>query len=324
MAAELALYRDGRREDCGSPAELAAACRRDGALAWVDLAEPDAAALEEVARAFALPALAVEDTAHAHQRPKLERYGDTLFLVLRPARYVDHSETVEFGEVHVFAGPSFVVTARLGELPDLTAVRAELEARPDLLARGPFAVVHAILDRVVDDYLPVAAGIENDIDELEDEVFAQTGNASRRTYELTREVIAFQRALKPLVPLLGQLTAEVDAEELAYLRDVHDHTLRLQEQVDGFRQLLDNMLRVNLTLETKALSEVANAQGEQVKRISAWAAILFAPTLVGTVYGMNFDHMPELGWLLGYPFALALMVAVSVTLYVLFRRRGWI
>jgi magnesium transporter len=280
-----------------------------------------------VAREFDLHELAVEDAVHAHQRAKLERYGATLFCVLRPARYVDATETVEFGEVHIFAGPQFVITVRQGEAPDLGTVRLGLEARPDVLCRGPVAVLHAILDRVVDDYAPVIAGVQNDIDEIEDEVFGG-GNTdvSRRVYELTREVIAFQRAAKPLVPMLERLKDEpgVGDDERRYLRDVQDHALRLEEQADGFRQLLQNILDVNLTLETKALSEASHRQNEEIKKISAWAAILFAPTLIGTIYGMNFRHMPELNWRLGYPFALGLMLAMCLALYVLFKRRTWI
>ena len=295
-------------------------------MAWVGLYRPTEDEFAQVAREFRLHELAVEDAVHAHQRAKLERYGDTLFCVLRPARYVDDTETVEFGEVHVFAGPQFVITIRHGEAPDLGDVRRGLEARPDLLRRGPVAVLHAIMDRVVDDYAPVIAGVENDIDEIEDEVFDGTADASRRIYQLSREVIAFQRATKPLVAMLDRLMAEpgVDDEERSYLRDVQDHALRVQEQADGFRQLLQNILSVNLTLETKSLSEVSNAQSEEVKKISAWAAILFAPTLVGTIYGMNFDHMPELHWQLGYPYAIALMLGVCIALYILFKRRGWI
>jgi len=295
-------------------------------MAWVGLYRPTEDEFAQVAREFQLHELAVEDAVHAHQRAKLERYGDTLFCVLRPARYVDETETVEFGEVHVFAGPQFVITIRHGEAPDLGDVRRGLEARPDLLRRGPVAVLHAIMDRVVDDYSPVIAGVENDIDEIEDEVFDGTVDASRRIYQLSREVIAFQRATKPLVAMLDLLMAEpgVDDEERSYLRDVQDHALRVQEQADGFRQLLQNILSVNLTLETKSLSEVSNAQNEEVKKISAWAAILFAPTLVGTIYGMNFDQMPELHWQLGYPYAIALMLGVCIALYILFKRRGWI
>jgi magnesium transporter len=322
-----AIYCDGRRT--GHPVgltEIGEACREGTGIAWIGLYRPSSEEFDAVAREFDLHELAVEDAVQAHQRPKLDRYGDTLFCVLRPARYIDESETVEFGEVHVFAGPRFVITVRHGGAPDLAQVRRELEGRPDLLRRGPVAILHAIMDRVVDDYAPVVAGVENDIDEIEDEVFAGNPEVSRRVYELLREVIAFQRATKPLPPMLGRLMGDrgVDDEERRYLRDVQDHALRVVEQADGFRQLLQNILNVNLTLETKTLNEVANAQNEEVKRISAWAAILFAPTLVGTVYGMNFDRMPELHWRLGYPYALVLMVAVSVTLYLLFKRRHWI
>jgi magnesium transporter len=321
-----AIYREGRRVPAPeSPAELSASSR-DGAVAWIGLYRPDERELAEVARAFGLHELAVEDAVRAHQRSKLERYGDALFLVLRPARYVDETETVEFGEVDVFLGPRFVITVRHSEIPDLADVRHGLEARPDLLGRGTVAIVHAIMDRVVDDYEPVVAGVENDIDEIEDDVFDGSPTVSRRIYELSREVIGFQRAIKPLGLILEKLMKmpEVGAEERRYLRDVHDHALRIEEQTDAFRELLQNILSVNLTLETKALSETSNAQNEQLKKISAWAAILFAPTVIGTIYGMNFDHMPELHWLIGYPLALTLMVLICVSLYVLFKRRDWI
>jgi magnesium transporter len=272
-----AIYRDGRRvAEPQDLAEMALTCRGGGGIAWIGLYRPSREEFAAVTGEFGLHELAVEDAVTAHQRPKLERYGETLFCVLRPARYIDETETVEFGEVHVFAGPGFVITVRHSEAPDLGAVRRGLEARPDLLRRGTVAVVHAVMDRVVDDYAPVVAGVENDIDEIEDDVFDGTADASRRVYDLFREVILFQRAIKPLIPMLEQL------------------------------------------------SEVSNRQNEEVKKISAWAAILFAPSVVGTIYGMNFDHMPELHWRLGYPYALGLMVLVAVALYVLFKRRRWI
>jgi magnesium transporter len=324
-----AIYRDGERaEEHRDIAEMAASCRAGGGIAWIGLYRPTHEEFADVAREFALHELAVEDAVNAHQRAKLERYGDTLFCVLRPARYIDESETVEFGEVHVFAGPQFVITVRHGEAPDLAAVRRRLEGRPDLLRRGPVAILHAIMDHVVDGYSPVVAGVENDIDEIEDQVFGDRGaeGVSRRIYELTREVIEFQRATKPLVPMLDLLmnARGIDDEERRYLRDVQDHALRLQERVDSFRELLQNILNVNLTLETKSLSEVSNRQNEEVKKISAWAAILFAPSMVGTIYGMNFDHMPELGWTYGYPYALGLMLLICVLLYALFKRSRWI
>jgi magnesium transporter len=322
-----AIYRDGRRTPPPADlAEMGAAWRSGAGMAWIGLFRPTEREFSEVATVFGLHELAVEDAVHAHQRAKLERYGQTLFCVLRPARYIDETETVEFGELHVFAGPGFVITVRHDDWPDLSGVRSGLEARPELLQRGTVAVLHAVMDRVVDGYAPVVAGVENDIDEIEDEVFDAETDASRRIYELSREVIAFQRATSPLPAMVAALMADPDVgeRERSYLRDVQDHALRVQHQVDGFRQLLENILSVNLTRETKTLSEAAVAQNEEVKRISAWAAILFAPTLVGTIYGMNFDHMPELGWFLGYPFALALMACVSLGLYLLFKRRGWI
>jgi magnesium transporter len=322
-----AVYRNGVR-DPGIVEfdKLFAACQNGDAMAWLGLYEPTREELGSVATAFGLHELAVEDALLAHQRPKLDRYDGMLLLVLRPARYVDETETVVFGELEIFAGASYVITVRHGEAPDLGNVRRTMEARPDLLARGPVSIVYGIIDHVVDCYQPVVAGLENDIDEIEDEVFGGSATVSRRTYELTREVIEFQRATKPLAGILAQLIAlpGVDDEERRYLRDVQDHATRIEEQVDSFRALLQNILSVHLTLETKALTEVSVSQNEQVQKISAWAAILFAPTLIGTIYGMNFDRMPELHWRLGYPLAIAMMLAVSGVLYAIFKRRRWI
>jgi magnesium transporter len=327
MIVDRAVYRDGKRTaDPDDFAALHAACEAPDAVAWLGLYEPSSEEFSSVAREFDLHELVVEDAVKAHQRPKLEDYGDSLFLVLRPAHYVDEKETVVFGEVAIFVGPQFVITVRHGDAPELGSVRRRLEGRPDLLRRGPLAIMYAIVDYVVDGYAPVVAGLENDIDEIEDEVFGGSPTVSRRIYELTREVIEFQRATDPLNDILGRLRAEpgVGEEEGQYLRDVQDHAIRAADHADAFRAILQNILSVNLTLETKAMTEASHEQNEQVKRISAWAAILFAPTLVGTNYGMNFDHMPELGWKLGYPLALALMVLVSVGLYFIFKRRRWI
>lgn len=327
MIVDSAIYNDGLRiAEPASFAELAAVAQQGAGVAWLGLHEPTTEELASLAREFNLHELAVEDAVHAHQRPKLEWYGDVLFLVLRPARYIDETETVEFGEIHVFVGPNFVITIRHGEASELGRLRKSLESRPELVRRGPMAIVHAVVDRVVDDYAPVVAGVENDVDEIESEVFGGARNVSRRTYELIREVIEFRRAIHPLPDILVNLMRdrEIGEEEKRYLRDVHDHALRLQEQVDSFHELLRSILSVNLTLETKALSEAGNKQNEEVKKISAWAAILFAPTIVGTVYGMNFDHMPELHWRVGYPMALGMMLSISIGLFLLFRRRGWI
>jgi magnesium transporter len=335
---DIAVYVDGKR--VASPGSLADTYehihRLPGSMAWIGLYRPDESEVASLASEFRLHELAVEDAIVAHQRPKLERYGDVLFVVLRPARYLDETEEVEFGEVHVFVGPDFVLTVRHSEAPNLAAVRRRVESDPDLLRRGPEAVLYAILDRVVDGYFPVVAGLQNDIDEIETEVFSGDPKVSRRIYELSREVTQFQRATRPLTAMLAALTAGfakygIDEELQRYLRDVDDHVTQVVERVEEFRQLLRDMLTVNATLvaqqqndEMKALSEASNVQNEEVKKISAWAAILFAPTLIGTVYGMNFEHMPELGWALGYPVALLLMAVTCGSLYTIFKRRGWL
>jgi magnesium transporter len=305
-------------------------------MAWIGLYRPDEAELASLAEEFNLHELAVEDAITAHQRPKLERYGDTLFVVLRAARYLDEVEEVEFGELHIFLGKDFVITVRHAESPDLAVVRKRLEEDPALLSHGTEAVLYAILDAVVDGYLPVVAGIENDVDEIETEVFDGDPAVSRRIYELSREVVDFQRAASPLAPMLDALEGGfdkygVDEELRRLLRDVADHVVQVNERIDGLRVLLRDILQVNSILvaqkqneEMTALSRTSNAQNNEVKKISAWAAILFAPTLVGTIYGMNFKHMPELQWTFGYPFAVFLMAMVSVVLYLVFKRRGWI
>jgi magnesium transporter len=335
---DAAIYSAGRR--VASPETLADTFRElrahDGSMAWIGLYRPSENDLTRLAVEFDLHELAVEDAIMAHQRPKLERYGETLFVVLRAARYVDDLEEVEFGELHVFVGPDFVVTVRHAESPDLTAVRARSEADPSMLSRGPESVLYTILDAVVDGYAPVIAGLENDIDEIESEVFGGDAAVSRRIYELSREVVEFQRAVRPLRGILSALRAgfdkyEIDEDLQSYLRDVADHATEVAERIDTFRAALRDILTVNATLvgqrqneEMKALSEASNAQNEEVKKISAWAAILFAPTLVGTIYGMNFHNMPELDWRYGYPLALVAMACVSVGLWGVFKARRWI
>ncbi|GAA3774211.1 magnesium and cobalt transport protein CorA [Streptomyces coacervatus] len=335
---QAALYRDGVR--VSAPATLAETFRelreQPSGMAWIGLARPTEGELLSLAAEFDLHPLAVEDAMEAHQRPKLERYGDTLFVVLRAARYLDAPEEVDFGELHVFVGPDFVITVRHGAAPDLSAVRHRMEETPELLKLGPEAVLYAILDAVVDGYAPVVSGVQNDIDEIETEVFRGDPEVSRRIYELSREMVEFQRATRPLVGMLHGLIAGfskygTDDELQRHLRDVADHVTHTSERVDGFRQALTDILTVNATLvtqqqnaEMRALAEAGFEQNEEIKRISSWAAILFAPTLVGTIYGMNFKRMPELSWSFGYPFAIGLMAVVCVSLYVVFKRRDWL
>lgn len=308
---------------------------RDG-MAWIGLYRPTAEEVASVAAEFSLHHLAVEDAQKGHQRPKAERYGDTLFVVLRPARYLDDEERVDFGELHIFLGPGFVVTLRHAESPDVAAIRRRLEDHPKLLALGPEAVLYAVLDEVVDEYAPVVAGLQDDIDEIEDDLFGGHPDVSRRIYELLREVIGFQRAVQPLVGILDILlhdteSPNVDIELKRALRDVHDHVLRVVERVDSFRVLLQNSLTVHSTLvnqrqndEMRALTVTSLSQSEQTKKISSWAAILFAPTLIGTIYGMNFTFMPELDWPLGYPLAITAMIGMGAVLYAVFKTKRWL
>ena len=332
-----AVYVDGTRQpNPDSLDETFEIMRANGGMAWIGLYRPDDDELTAVADEFSLHHLAVEDALKGHQRSKLERYGSTLFVVLRPARYLDAEEKVEFGELHVFVGEDFVVTVRHAESPDLGKVRTRLEESPELLAMGPAAVLYAILDEVVDEYEPVVNGLENDIDEIENELFGGDPGVSRRIYDLHREVIEFQRATQPLQFMVENLQRgsekyHLDPEVNRRLGDVLDHVIRLIEQVNTFRTLLQNALTVHSTLvaqrqneEMTRLTETSLAQNEEVKRISSWAAILFAPTLVAAIYGMNFDVMPELHWAFGYPFALVLMVATGVGLYLAFKRNRWL
>jgi magnesium transporter len=332
-----AIYVDGRRTD--DPVNLEETydlLRQRRGMAWIGLYRPTRDEILSVASEFDLHPLAVDDAIAAHQRPKLERYGALLFTVLRPARYLDHEEKVEFGELHVFLGPDYVVTIRHAESPDLAKVRRRLEDSAALLRLGPEAVLYAILDQVVDEYGPVVAGLENDIDEIEDQLFSGDPAVSRRIYDLTREVIEFQRTTRPLLNILTSLEAgfdkyNVDVELRRDLRDVQDHVISVVDRVDSFRALLQNALTVHTAVvaqqqndEMRSLTESSLNQNEEVKRISAWAAILFAPTLVGTIYGMNFDHMPELRWQYGYPLAILAMVATGFILYLVFKKLHWL
>ena len=335
---DAAIYRDGHRIE--SPTTVAEAARllrdHDDTIAWIGLLRPTEAQLIPVANEFGLHELAVEDAIVAHQRPKLERYGDTLFVVLRAATYLDAQEEVEFGEIHVFVGRRFVLTVRHSRTPDLSAVRKRMEDDPELLARGPEAVLYAILDSVVDGYAPVIAGLQKDIEEIEVQVFRGDPNVSRRIYELSSEVVEFQRSTRPLASVLDRLVAGfqkygTDEELQRFLRDVEDHATTVVERVAGFRQNLTDILSVNATLvnqaqneEIKRLTEASFDQNEEIKKVSAWAAILFAPTLIASIYGMNFINMPELRWRFGYPYAIGLMGLTCGVLYVLFKRARWL
>jgi magnesium transporter len=321
---DCAIYEGGFRREGPLDLEEAlsvAAGTRTG-FVWIGVHEPTEGEFEGLAQAFKLHPLAVEDAVHAHQRPKLDVYGNTLFVVLKTARYVDPVEIVEIGQLMLFLGENFVVTVRHGAAAALADVRHELEADPERLGWGPAAVLHAVADRVVDEYGAVARGLDNDVDEIESQVFSDDRqNHAQRIYKLKREVLQFRRAVSPLVEPIDALARGrlplVGEKVKPYFRDVQDHLLREAEHVEGLDTLLTGALNANL-------ANVGVRQNEDMRKISAWVAIVAVPTMIAGIYGMNFESMPELEWLLGYPFALGLMVVCGMALYRSFRHRGWL
>jgi magnesium transporter len=323
MIVDCAVYEGGERR-AGDLAltEAGEAAQRDGSFVWIGVFEPSADEFDAVRREFGLHELAVEDAVKAHQRPKVELYGDTLLVVLKTVRYVDDAEAIESGEIAVFVNADFVVTVRHGQASELHGVRLQIEERPDLLRCGAGAVLYAIVDHIVDDYEPVVQAVEADIQEVEHEVFSpDRSNPAERIYTLEREVLEMHRAVAPLAPAVDRLArGQFDLVHPAlgtYFRDVHDHLLRVSGRIAGFRELLSSALQANLT-------QVAVRQNDDMRKISAWVAILAVPTGVAAVYGMNFDHMPELQWTFGYPLVLVVTAIICSVLYWRFRRSGWL
>jgi magnesium transporter len=322
MIVDCAHYRDGARQHEG-PLDLehaATLCKGGDEFVWLGMHEPTAAELARVGEMFGLHELALEDAQNAHQRPKLEDYDDSYFVVLRSARYDDAKEEVEFGEIHIFLGSGYAIVVRHGAASDLRGARRRLEERPELLAEGPGAVAWAVVDKVVDDYMPVVDGIENDITEVEEDIFRGQGESTERIYFLKREVITFHHAVYPLlVPLemLERGAYPVGENVRRYLRDVADHARRVNEQVNGQRELLTSVLEANLAL-------LSVRQNEVVREISAWAAIIAVPTFIASVYGMNFEYMPELDSRIGYPLALGVMLVAILSLHRFFKRIRWL
>jgi len=320
-----ALYRDGIRvpvdctkEDLVTLRDAAAA----GDFVWVGLHEPSADELDEVSTLFELHPLAVEDALHAHQRPKLERYEDGLFLVLKTLWYVDELDAVETGEIYMFVGGNFVVSVRHGEGTELHTARLDLEQKTQVLGHGPSAVVYAICDRVVDSYEAVAAALEVDVDEVESSVFSPVrSDDSARIYVLKRELAEMRRAVNPLRDPMKRFASGgvpgITHEAAPFFRDVADHVVRVSETIDALDSLLS-------TAFDAALARISVQQNEDMRKISAWVAIAAVGTLIGGVYGMNFDNMPELHWHYGYFYALTVMLVASVALHRLFKRSGWL
>jgi magnesium transporter len=323
MIIDCAIYEEGRRLDGQLPFEQAyEATRGKNAFVWIGAYEPTEEEFDSIKREFELHELAVEDAIKAHQRPKLEVYGGMVFIVLKTARYVDSEEIVQLGEILIFLGEDYVITVRHGEASGLHEVRERLEENQELLRCGPGAVLHAIVDKVVDDYQPAIDGLGQDIEEVENEVFSPSRpDRAERIYKLKREVLEFNRAAAPLVDPVEALSRGhyelIHPEVRAYFRDVNDHLLRVHEQLEGYRDLLTSILQANL-------SQVTVRQNEDVRRISAIVAILAVPTAIAGIYGMNFEHMPELTWTFGYPLVLAVMATICAVLYRYFRRVGWL
>jgi magnesium transporter len=324
MIVDCAHYRDGLRQHSGqmSPEEAAAICHEEPGFVWLGLFEPSAEELARIQEVFGLHELAVEDAQSFHMRPKFESYDeDVWFVVLRTARYDDAREEVEFGEISIFLGKSFVITVRQGAASELGPARKRLEQRPALLEEGTASVLWAILDKVVDDYAPVVEGLERDIEEVEQTVFAGEVAPTQRIYFLRREVTDFYRAVHPL---LGPLDSVERGSLLGvshalgqYFRDVNDHLKLVNEEVAAQRDLLTTVLEANIAV-------LSVEQNEVVRKISGWAAIITVPTFIASFYGMNFEHMPELRWAGAYPAVVALMVLASGTLFWFLRRARWL
>jgi magnesium transporter len=322
MIVDCAVYEEGKRKAGDLSLEQAKEALSDRAFVWIGLYEPSEEEFDAIEREFDLHELAVEDAIHAHERPKLEVYGETIFIVLKTARYVDPEEVVQLGEILIFLGSNFLITVRHGEASSLEGVRERLEQDPDHLKHGPGAVLHAIVDQVVDDYAPAVEGLGEDIEQVEDEVFSPTrSNPSERIYKLKREVLEFNRAVFPLREPVDRLAKGryelIHPEVRTYFRDVNDHLVRFHEQLEGDRELLTSVLEANLT-------QVSVRQNDDMRKISAWVGIAAVPTALAGIYGMNFEHMPELKWTFGYPAVLLVMLAVCLGLYRAFKRAGWL
>jgi magnesium transporter len=324
-------YKDGARIPGGR--DLVDAVKEvrkhDDGFVWLGLHEPTEREFAGIAELFELHPLAVEDAVHAHQRPKVERYDETLFAVFKTVCYVEHteltatSEVVDTGEIMVFVGHDFVITVRHGRHGSLGPLREALEADPEQLAKGPATVLHAIADHVVDEYLTVADAVHGDIDQVETDVFAENGARADpgRIYQLKRELLELKRAVaplgRPLLDLASRPMRVIDPEIQAYFRDVSDHLLRVTEQIAAFDELLNSILQAHL-------AQVTVAQNEDMRKITAWAAVVAVPTMVCGVYGMNFDHMPELHWRYGYELIIGVISVACLALYRGFRRNGWL
>jgi magnesium transporter len=325
MMVNCAVYRGGVRVPVRDDRDLEAvleAATGEHDFVWLGLHNPSEEELSRIAKRFDLHPLAVEDALKAHQRPKLERYGEALFLVLKTLWYVDENDAVETGEINVFVGEDYVVTVRHGSGAELTGTRSFLEHRATVLGHGPAAVVYAVCDRVVDEYEVVASELQEDVDEVERSVFSpQRTSDAERIYTLKRELLEFRRAAIPLREPLQRIVTggvkNIPEKAIPFYRDVLDHVVRVSDQIETLDSMLSSILNAHMT-------RVNVQQNDDMRRISAWVAIAAVPTMLAGIWGMNFAHMPELGWGLGYPLALLVMVVSCVGLYRFFRKANWL
>jgi magnesium transporter len=316
-------YAEGRREGDIAIPDISEVVKRPEVFVWVGLHDPSPELLRQIQLEFGLHDLAVEDAQVAHQRPKLEQYGDSVFVVLRPAILAPDQQRIELGETHLFVGPRYVVSIRHGDTPGYAAVRTRCESTPALLAKGPGFVLYAVMDFVVDHYFPVLDTLGDQLESLEDEIFSETFERKtvQRIYDLKRSLVEVKRAVSPLVDVCNRLIRFdlplIHEDTRPYFRDVYDHAIRINEHVDTLRELLTGALEAHLSL-------TAVSQNDAMKKLAGWAAIIGVPTMVAGVYGMNFKFMPELEWHYGYPVVMAGLLATCVYLYYRFKRSGWL
>ncbi|MFN2399073.1 MAG: magnesium/cobalt transporter CorA [Gemmatimonadaceae bacterium] len=320
---DCAAYSHGRRVADVEIADISEALKNEDWFVWVGLFEPDEELLREVQNEFGLHDLAVEDAHLAHQRPKIEQYEDSLFLVLRTVQMSGNPRHIDFGETHLFVGPRYVVSVRHGSLRSHVGLRARCEASPNLLAKGPGFVLYALMDFVVDQYFPTVEALEEELVALEESIFGEkfSRETTAQIYNLKRDLLGIKRAVSPLVDVCNRLMRFdielVPDDARLYFRDVYDHVVRVNEMVDTLRELLTTALEANLSL-------ISVSQNEDTKRLAAWAAIIAVPTAIAGIYGMNFTFMPELGWRFGYALAVGIMLSMCTGLYVGFKRSGWL
>lgn len=327
-----AMYVAGKHAaDVDDLDSVAAKLKPGKSFVWLHLHAPTEPELRHLQEVFGVHVLAIEDALERNQRSKIERYGDGLACVARAVRYDDSTTDVMFSDIHIFQTASALIALTFDDAADVSKVRTRLDDEPTVTRLGPDAALYLVLDEIVDTYGPVTQKLEDDITEVEDDVFADDARATiaQNIYELHRKVIAVERAARPLSDVLDEIRGrarerELDEELRRLFRTVHDHALRTAERLDTYRSILDNTLNTHLAVVTQRQTDISIKQNDQTKKISAWAAVLYAPSLVGSIYGMNFRHMPELHWVLGYPLSLGLMAGLGVGLWAVFRKAKWL